>query len=254
MRTSAMAVITAAGLGLALTGCGDGTDGTDASGPSASPTLSSTPTGGTSGSVASCVAGNWRTTTANGQANGGLASAGINGGGGVLVQISPAGEVTIDFSSMQPLTYNAKVADAKVAGTFTYAGKVTGQVRTGEGGASTTTPTAMAPTTMAPAATPGATVTPGATGAPGGDAAGTSGTWEPVPPVNWGDTRLTVDLTQPVKARPFDNVKIADYVGDGAKQSGDVVDIEPLLGEGLYQCQGQTPKDANGIAWTLSRA
>lgn len=69
---------------------------------------------------------------------------------------------------------------------------------------------------------------------------------------------MTVDLTEPVKAQLFDNVRIAEYVGDGAAQSGNVVDIEPLLGEGRYECQGQTlvltPKDQQGITWTLARA
>jgi hypothetical protein len=86
---------------------------------------------------------------------------------------------------------------------------------------------------------------------------GTSGTWEPVPPIDWGDTRVTVDLVQPMKVRVLDNAQLDDYVGEGASRTGDVIDIEPLLGKSSYQCAGDslvlTPDDG-GMSWTLSRA
>jgi hypothetical protein len=228
MRTSAMATVaTLAGLGLAVSGCAEGggvglatpspTGGTSA----ATPTGSATAAAPTGGPVASCVAGDWRTTSATGQAGGALASASVSGGDGVLVKIGPTGATTVNFAAMRPVTFNAKLAEAKVAGTFSYAGQATGTVSTGEGGGST-------------------------------------GSWAPIPPLNWGDTRVTVQLTEPTPAKLFDNVRIAEYVGDGVSRSGDVVDIQPLLGEGRYQCAGNTltltPKDAGGLTWVLNRA
>ena len=65
-------------------------------------------------------------------------------------------------------------------------------------------------------------------------------TWEPVPPIDWGNTRVTVDLLTPIRVRPVDNVRIADYVGDGADRTGNVVDIEPLLGKGRCQSRAAT--------------
>ena len=85
-----------------------------------------------------------------------------------------------------------------------------------------------------------------------------SGTWEPVGKVDWGQTRVTVDLTDPVKVRPLDNARIGEYVGDSADQTGNVVDVDPLLGTGRYECRGDTlvlsPDDGGGITWTLARA
>lgn len=85
------------------------------------------------------------------------------------------------------------------------------------------------------------------------------GTWEPIPPVEWGEVRVTVDLTSPVKARPFDNVRLGDYVGDGVGQTGNVVDVQPFLGKGAYECRGDTlvlspAGNDSGLTWTLARA
>ncbi|MCW6008832.1 hypothetical protein K1W54_30455 [Micromonospora sp. CPCC 205371] len=96
----------------------------------------------------------------------------------------------------------------------------------------------------------------------GGTANGTirtmEGRWEPIPPIEWGDVRVTVDLTSPVKARPFDDVRLGDYVGDGVGQTGGVVDVQPFLGKGSYECRGDTlvlsPSGDNGLTWTLARA
>jgi hypothetical protein len=171
--------------------------------------------------VAGCVTGNWRSTAVSAPAASGSASAAFSGGSGVALTVGANGEAIIDFSKMRPVEFTAKALGSEVSGTVTFAGQVSGTVQTGT-----------------PSPSP-------------------SGTWAPVPPVNWGNTRVTVDLRQPVKARPVDNVLIADYVGDGASQTGDVVDIEPLLGKGRYQCQGDnlvlTPDD-RGMSWTLTRA
>jgi hypothetical protein len=229
MRTTAIAAVTVATLGLALGGCSDNSIGTTPSTPAGTGTA----TAPAAGSVAQCVVGNWRSTGANAVARSGGASATLTGGAGVAVAISEAGAVTIDFSTMQPAEFTAQVAGAQVRGTFVYAGKATGTIRTGE------------------AATPSASAT-------SGDASATSGSWEPVPPVDWGDVRVTVDLTQPVKGRPFDNVRIGEVIGNGVDQTGGVVDVNPVFGSGSYECSGDmlviTPKAQGGIGWTLARA
>jgi hypothetical protein len=225
--TRAVTLLTMALSGLVLAGCVDDSATTSPSGSASAP-AASTPTAsaGSGAAVASCVTGNWRSTAASAQAASGTASANLTGGSGVAVMVGPNGETVVDFSKMQPVDFTTKVAGSEVRGQFTFAGRVTATVRTGSAGAS-------------------ASATPG-----------TDGTWEPVPPTNWGDTRVTVDLTSPVKVRPVDNVRISDYAGDGASRTGNVVDIEPLLGKGRYQCQGDTlmltPDD--GMSWTLTRA
>jgi hypothetical protein len=216
------------------------TDSSLTTSPSATP---STPgaSRASGGPVASCVTGNWRSTEVNAAGRNGSASASLTGGSGVAVSVGANGETDIDFAKMQPVEFSTKVAGSDFSGRFTFAGQVSALVQTGP-----------ATSTPSPALTGTASASPSAS-----PSTSDEGRWEPVPPVSWGDTRVTVDLTAPVKARPVDNIRIADYVGDGAKQTGNVVDIEPLLGEGRYQCAGDnlilTPDDG-GIAWTLTRA
>jgi hypothetical protein len=257
MRTPALAAVAIAALGLAVGGCGDDATTTTPSTPGGTGTAAAPP-----GNVAECVVGDWRSTGANATARGGGASVTLTGGAGVTVKITDAGAATVDFSGMQPADFTAQVAGAQVRGRFKYSGKATGTIRTGEASAGaptatgTTGPTVM-PTmtwsaTASPTASPTGAATTGATGA------ATSGTWEPVPPIDWGDVRVTVDLTQPVQARPFDNVRIGEVLGGGVDQTGDVVDVNPLFGRGGYECNGNTlmitPDDEGGLGWILARA
>jgi hypothetical protein len=236
MRTTAIAAVTVATLGLALGGCSDNSVGTTPSTPGGTGTA----TAPAAGPVVQCVVGNWRSTGANAVARSGGASATLTGGAGVAVAISETGAVTIDFSTMQPAEFTAQVAGTQVRGTFVYAGKATGTIHTGE------------------AATPSASATTPSASATSGDASATSGSWEPVPPVDWGDVRVTVDLTQPVRGRPFDNVRIGEVIGNGVDQTGGVVDVNPVFGRGGYECRGDmlviTPEAQGGIGWTLARA
>jgi hypothetical protein len=223
MRSPVKAALALAGLGLAVAGC---TEGSNTTGPTPGVTGGATASGsvpaGTGGPVASCVTGDWRSTAASGQATAGTASAQISGGSGIAFKVGPNGETAADFTGMQPATFTVGVGGTDVAGTFVYAGTVTGTVSTG------------------------------------GGVDATSGTLEPVGTVDWGQTRVTVDLTKPVKVRPLDNARIGDYTGDGANQTGNVVDVDPLLGAGRYECRGDTlvltPGADNGITWTLQRA
>jgi hypothetical protein len=227
MRAPKTAALALGVLGLALAGC---TETSTGSGPSSSATPGATATstaspGGSAsaGPVATCVAGQWRSTGATGAAAAGGASARIAGGGGVMFTVGANGETTVAFDGMRPATFTVTVAGTDVVGSFTYAGTVAGTIRTG------------------------------------GGVQATSGTWEPIGDVDWGQTRVTVDLTEPVKVRPLDNARIGDYVGDGADQTGNVVDVDPLLGAGRYECRGDTlvlspDTDGGGITWTLERA
>jgi hypothetical protein len=223
MRTPANAALAIAALGLAVAGC---TDGSITTGPTpgvgGTATASAPAPSVTGGPVASCVTGDWRTTAASGEASAGSAAARIDGGSGIAFEVGPDGATTVNFTGMQPATFTVAVAGTDVSGSFVYAGTVAGTIQTG------------------------------------GGTAATSGTWEPVGTVDWGETRLTVDLTKPVQVRPLDNARIGDYVGDGANQTGNVVDVDPLLGTGTYECQGDTlvlaPDSDSGITWTLARA
>lgn len=224
-RKPLVTLLTMAASGLVMAGCVDDSATTSPSaGASSAGASSSTVSASAGGPVASCVTGNWRSTTVGAQAANGAASANVSGGGGVAVTVGANGQTTVDFSNMQPVAFTATAAGTEVSGRFTLAGKVAGTVRTGPATASSE---------------------------------GTSGSWEPAQPIDWGDTRVTVDLTQPMKVRVLDNAQLDDYVGDGASRTGNVIDVEPLLGKGRYQCTGDTlvlTPDDGGMSWTLSRA
>ena len=89
------------------------------------------------GPLASCVAGDWRSTGVSGTAEAGTASARLDGGGGVAFKVGPAGETTVDFTGMQPVAFTVAVGGTDVVGSFTYAGTVTGTIQTSGGAAGT---------------------------------------------------------------------------------------------------------------------
>jgi hypothetical protein len=217
----ALAALGVAALGLAVAGCTTGTTATGPT-PSISGSASTTGTPVSPGPIASCVVGDWRTTSASGQASAGSAVAQISGGGGAAFKVGPNGDTTVDFAGMQPTTFTVTVSGTEVSGSFSYGGTAAGTIQTS-----------------------------------GGEAA-TSGSWEPVGTVDWDDMRLTVNLTKPVQAQVLNNARIGDYVGDNANQSGNVVDVDPLLGKGTFECQGDTlvlaPDSDSGITWTLARS
>jgi hypothetical protein len=171
-------------------------------------------TSAAAGSVASCMVGTWQSTAVQG-------GFGVTGGAGVRMTITAAGDTTTDFTSMQPIMFAVKIAERDVKGRFTYGGQVNGKMRTAS-------PTA------------------------------TSGTWEPAGPIDWSQVKVTLELTDPVQSKPLDNLPIKDYLGEKSSQTGGVVDIDPMLGSGSYTCEGTatlilTPKDQNGLKWTLTR-
>ncbi|MEH1127183.1 hypothetical protein [Micromonospora sp. CPCC 206061] len=182
------------------------------------------------GPFASCLVGDWRSTGVEGRAGGDVASATIQGGGGVAVTIQDSGEVRADFRDMRPITFTARLGDADLQGEFSYAGEASGTFRT-------------------------ETVTPGGTAPASG-----FGVWEPVGPVDWEAVRLTLRLTDPADATLLDNAPVGDYLGEAAERTGDIVDTDPVLGEGGYECRGDTivlrpdEDEEGGITWALARA
>lgn len=286
MRSAAAkALLAVAVLGVA-SACGDNDTSTDTD-PDAS-----NPAG--TGQVASCVVGQWRTTgvTATDD-NGGEVDGRLSGGAGVAVDIDEDGRTTLDFAGMRAVEFAVQVAGVDVSGTFGYGGEVTGAISTGTDASAqptlsadpgaTPTPGGSAPATVTPGTTtvppvppltatpvPTLTVDPAAAGAltpsPTGvptptDGAGqpSAGTWEPVGEADWDALRVTLDLTAPTQARLLDNAKVGEYATDLMGQTDGVVDVDPLLGEGSYRCDGDrltlAPEpDDDGMTWTLERA
>jgi hypothetical protein len=70
---------------------------------------------------------------------------------------------------------------------------------------------------------------------------------------------VTVRLTSPAFITVVDNVKLADVTNSQVTQAGGVIDLQPLLRDGTYRCQGEdtlvvTP-DGSGptVVWTFAR-
>ena len=77
--------------------------------------------------------------------------------------------------------------------------------------------------------------------------------------MNWADLAVTVRLTSPASVTVVDNVKLADVTNSQVTQAGGVIDVQPLLREGTYQCRGEdtliiTPEGAGPtVVWTFVR-
>jgi hypothetical protein len=253
MRVPTVAVLTLAGLGLAVGGCASTEPG--ASGSATGTTTTAAPDPTVTGNAPGCMVGTWRTTQVSGHAAGAVASGSISGGSGATVTIGEAGQVRADFNGMQPLSFTAEVGGNAVAGSFTYGGQGTATIdASASTGAPATTGPATPGTPPVPSASPTATAT--ATAAPG--PAAEEGTWEPVGKIDWSALRVTLELTKPVEVRLLDNAPIGDYIDDAADQSGRAIETDPILGAGAYSCQGSTlvlkgTTDNDGLAWTLTK-
>jgi hypothetical protein len=186
-----------------------------------SPTGTATPGPTATGAgVADCVVGDWRSTGVEGEVGGDPATVSVSGGGGVALTLGPDGATTVDFAGMDPVSFDGQVAGADVAGELVYDGQASGTVQT--------------------------------------DTGATSGSWEPVDSTDWSDVRVTLDLTEPVAGRPIDDVSVSDVVEQTDEVTGKVVDVEPMLGEGTFECQDDTlvlsPAEGDtGMTWTLTR-
>ncbi|HEY8474901.1 MAG TPA: hypothetical protein VIL37_20065 [Natronosporangium sp.] len=208
-------------VGLGLAGCGDdGGDGGDTGQPTEATPTGATPTGGATG-VAECVVGDWRTSGVEAGTGGEPASINVGGGGDVAVTIGADGATTVDFAGMEPVSFDGEIAGVSVAGDLSYGGSASGTVRT--------------------------------------DPGVTSGAWEPVDSADWSGVTLTVNLTEPVTGTPLDQVPIGDAVEQADQVTGEVIDIEPVLGTGSFECDGDTlvlrpTAGDTGLTWTLVTA
>ncbi|GAB7046662.1 hypothetical protein JCM9534A_17880 [Catenuloplanes indicus JCM 9534] len=242
------ALLVAACLGSVLAGCaGDETE------PSVSPSRSvaSLPA---REPVATCVRGDWRTTTVAWHGNGPVSGGSISGGRDVRLSVADDGAVVADFTGMQPVVFSVPVAGAPVNGQFRYTGRATGIMTTGP----TPTPPAGTPPTPTPLPAPASTGPAPASSVAADPSGPVSGAWLVDGPVDWSGVRLTVDLTAPAETRLFDAVPLSEYTGSGATRTADVVDVKPLLDDGRYLCDGRTLimffEGAKNVGWVLEPA
>jgi hypothetical protein len=229
MRSQVVATLGLAALGLALAACTDDNGDPGDNGGTQPTTTGPTATLDTgadgTGEAADCVVGDWRSTGVAGEIGGDVADVAVSGASGVTLTVGPDGAATIDFTDMEPASFGGEVAGTDVAGELSYAGQATGTIR-----------------------------------AEADDPQAASGSWEPVDTADWSDARVTVDLTEPVAARPFDDTPVGDVVGQADQTTGEVVDVEPILGAGTFECQGQDTlvlspgHDRRGMTWMLERA
>jgi hypothetical protein len=218
--------------------------------PGSSPNSTSTPS---ATPTMTCPAGTWRSTGVTSSASVGGTPVTFDGGKDVTVSIGSDGAVTADFSKMQPIAFTASVAGTQVKGEIVYNGPIQGKVdlsaRPSTSGTTTSgTSSSSASSTTTSSAAP---------------ATGAGSAWTPVGTVNRDNLRITVRVLQPVAATVVDNLKITDVPGTAAAQTGNSVDLQPLLHDGQYSCDGNdrltittSAGVANGpsVVWMLAHA
>jgi hypothetical protein len=170
--------------------------------------------------VAECVVGDWRATGVEGRFDGMASEGTVEGGAGVSLAIDPEGVATVDFAGMEPVRFDGVVAEVDVSGEVTYHGQASGAVRT--------------------------------------DPDTTSGAWGPADTIDWSGVRVTADVAEPVEGRPLDETPIGDVIQEADEVTGDVIDVDPILGEGRFDCQDEvlvlrTETDA-ALTWNFTRA
>lgn len=179
-----------------------------------------TPPAEATGQVADCVTGDWVAAGVDGEIGGVAGEGTISGGAGVFVTVNPDGSARVDFSGMEPLNFDGQLAEVDVSGEFTYAGTADGMVRT--------------------------------------DVDTTSGQWSVDEPADWSDVRVTLETTEPVESRPLDDTSLGEAIEQAEELTGDVVDVDPVLSDGTFDCRDDTlvldSSGGTGLTWTLERA
>jgi hypothetical protein len=145
-----------------------------------------------------CIIGSWTGTGLTAQ--GGLTA--DTGGAGARLHLDSAGNLTIVFTGMQPVTFTGSSAGVSLAGTFVYSGTET------------------------------AVVTIPAAGATTGVLEGHPGT------ISVGGVDVTVRITSPVKTT-VGPMSVSQYASSAGAGSGNGISSTPLNG-GTWQCQGNT--------------
>jgi hypothetical protein len=204
-----------------------------------------------------CPVGGWRSSqvSASGSALGVTAS--MQGGSGASLTVSATGAVRADFTGMQPITYTVRAAGAELSGEIAYSGAISGNL---DLAAATTSPS---PTSTTPPHNPGTppvgAPTPATSAPTPPPTDSVTGVWRPAGQVEWGQLRLTVRLTEPVAVTVIDNLPIGQVTSDQTTRAGNLVDIQPLLREGTYRCDGDDTLVVNAmsggpnVTWKLQR-
>jgi hypothetical protein len=184
----------------------------------------------------------------------------LGGGSGVKVTVGADGKVMADFSGMQPATFSTQLGNTPVKGEITYQGTTDGTVDLNATGAPTASSTSSGGPTASPLST-AATATGSPVTTPTSSGSGKSGAWSPTGSANVSNLQITVKLTQPLATTLVDNVKVSDVNGSQTSQTGNALDLQPLLRPGTFQCQGEqtlviTTTTGGGpvLTWTLDRA
>lgn len=239
MRTLRRAPIVLAGLLLAAAaGC------TTSPGTGSGPTATPTPT------VPPCPVGSWQSSGVAANASAAGVTLTLAGGSGVKVTVGADGKVMADFSGMQPATFSTQVAKTPVTGEVSYQGTTSGTVDLSG---------TSSPTTSGSATTSG-TATPLSTGTATSSASGKSGPWNPTGSVDVSSLQVTVKVTQPIASTLINNLKVSDITGAQLSQTGNAIDVQPILRAGTYQCQDEntlvitTSGNGPALTWTLKRA
>jgi hypothetical protein len=170
--------------------------------------------------VADCVVGDWRSASVDGEIGGAVVDGTLIGGSGVFLTVNSDGGTRVVFSDMEPLAFDGELAGVDVSGEVVYRGIASGTIRT--------------------------------------DLDVTSGSWGPAGEIDWSDVRVTADVTEPVEGRPLDDTPLGEVLERADEVTGGVVDVDPVLGEGRFECQDETlivrsSGDAN-LSWTFLRA
>lgn len=175
----------------------------------------------TSPTPSACFTGEWEATAVTGQVSIPQASLELTGGSGTLLSITPDGQTTLRFDAMQPITFTAALLGALGKGQYQYHGMLRGAVDTAA-------------------------------------ATGDSGPWRPTGTVDWSQLQLTLRLTDPIDLTLLDKARLSKLPGDAQSPAGDAVDLQPLLREGTYRCEGDAltispEKSGPTLNWAFSR-
>lgn len=168
-----------------------------------------------------CFTGDWEATAVTGQVTMSNASLELAGEGGTQLSLSPDGQARLNFDTMQPVTFTTALAGAQGKVQYRYHGTLVGTVNTAV-------------------------------------AQGDTGPWRPTGTVDWSGLRLTLRLTEPISLTLLDQAQLSKLPGDAQSPAGDAVDLQPLLREGTYRCEGDTltispEKSGPNLDWTFNR-
>lgn len=173
----------------------------------------------TLGPPVSCVVGDWQSIGVDTEVGGDLAGLSLGGGSRVALTVGTAGATTVGFAGMVPVSFAGQVFGVGVSGDLAYGGHASGRVATEQGV--------------------------------------TSGAWQMIEPVDWQEVSVTVNLTEPVQASPFDEAPLGDVVEEADEITGEVVDVDPVLSDGSFRCEDDDrlalSPAGNGITWTFRR-